>query len=121
MKYMLIIYGNEELWSSLPPEQMQELVRRTDALNRSLVDSGEMVGAFGVADQSTAKLMSAAGGEPSVTDGPYVETKEYIGSFTIVDVEDEARALEIAAANPASELTGVEVRALLHGGTAEEI
>lgn len=121
MKYMLIIYGNEELWASLPQEQMQDLIRRTDALNQALVESGEMVGAFGVADQDAAKLVSTATGEPSVTDGPYIETKEYIGSFTIVDVESEERALEIAAQNPASELTKVEVRALLHGGTADEL
>jgi hypothetical protein len=121
MKYMLIIYGNEDLWTSLPPDQMHDLVRRTDALNQALVESGEMVGAFGVADQTTSKLVSVAAGEPTVTDGPYMEAKEYIGSFTIVDVEDEARALQIAAENPASELTGVEVRALLHGGTADEL
>lgn len=121
MKYMLIIYGNEELWTSFPPEQMQDIVRRTDAHNTALVASGEMVGAFGVADQAVAKLVSVAGGETTVTDGPYIEAKEYIGSFTIVDVDSEERALEIAAANPASEFTKVEVRALLHGGTADEL
>lgn len=121
MKYMLIIYGNEELWTSLPPEQVQDLIRRTDAHNRALVESGEMVGAFGVADQAAARLVSVAAGEPTVTDGPYIEAKEYIASFTIVDVEDEARALQIAAGNPAAALTKVEVRALLHGGTADEL
>jgi hypothetical protein len=121
MKYMLIIYGNDELWTSLPPEQIQDLIARTDAHNRALIDSGEMVGAFGVADQSAAKLVSVADGERVVTDGPYIETKEYIGSFTIVDVDNEERALEIAAANPAAEFTRVEVRALLHGGTADEL
>lgn len=121
MKYMLIIYGNEELWTSFPPEQMRDIVRRTDAHNTALVASGEMVGAFGVADQATAKLVSTSAGAPSVTDGPYIETKEYIGSFTIVDVEDEARAVQIAADNPASEFTKVEVLALLHGGTADEL
>jgi hypothetical protein len=100
---------------------MQDLVARTDAHNASLVASGEMVGAFGVADQAVAKLVSSANGEPTVTDGPYLETKEYIGSFTIVDVESEERAWEIAGQNPASELTRIEVRALLHGGTADEL
>jgi hypothetical protein len=51
---------------------------------------------------------------PAVTDGPYIETKEYLGSFTIVDCDTEERALEIAATNPASRYSGVEVRALLH-------
>lgn len=121
MKYMLIIYGNDELWTSFPPDQMQDIISRTDAHNKALIESGEMVGAFGVADQAVAKLVSVDGGESTVTDGPYIEAKEYIGSFTIVDVEDEARALQIAAQNPASEFTKVEVRALLHGGTADEL
>jgi hypothetical protein len=118
---MLIIYGNDELWASLPEDRVAELIRRTDAHNAALVASGEMVGAFGVADQSQARLVSSAGGERTVTDGPYIETKEYIGSFTIVDVDSEERALEIAAENPAAELTRIEVRALLHGGTADEL
>lgn len=103
---MLIIYGNEELWTSFPPEQIQDIIARTDAHNRALIESGEMVGAFGVADQSLVKLVSTAGGERTVTDGPYIETKEYIGSFTIIDVDSEERALEIAASNPAAEYTG---------------
>lgn len=114
MKYMLLIYGNEEAWSSLPPEQMAELIRETDALNRQLFESGELVGAYGVADQAAAKLVKVADGVPAVTDGPYLEAKEYLGSFTIVDCDSLDRALEIARLNPASRYTGVEVRALIH-------
>lgn len=121
MKYMLIIYGNDELWTSFPPEQMSDIIRRTDAHNKALVESGEMVGAFGVAGQDRAKLVAVADGERTVTDGPYIEAKEYVGSFTIVDVESEERALEIAAQNPAAEFTRIEVKALLHGGTADEL
>ena len=58
--------------------------------------------------------MRIRSGETTVSDGPYIETKEYLGSFTIVDVESEARALEIAAANPAARNLQVEVRALMH-------
>ena len=46
------------------------------------------------------------------------ETKEYVGSFTFVDCDTEERALEIAAMNPASRYSGVEVRALLHEADA---
>ena len=106
MKYMLLIYGNEENWTSMPPEEFAELVRRTDALNQELFESGELVGAYGVADQLTAKVVRVDDGCPAVTDGPYAEAKEYLASFTIVDCESLDRALEIAAQNPAARYVG---------------
>ena len=114
MKYMLLIYGNEENWTSLGPGELAELVRQTDALNQELLASGELVGAYGVADQLNAKMVRVSDGVPAVTDGPYAEAKEYLGSFTIVDCESLDRALEIAAQNPASRYWGIEVRPLMH-------
>ena len=58
--------------------------------------------------------MRVTDGVPAVTDGPYAEAKEYLGSFTIVDCDNLERALEIASQNPASRYWGVEVKALLH-------
>jgi len=114
VKYMLIIYGNDEVWGSLPADERDQLIQQTDAHNTSLFASGEMVGAYGVADQVQAKLVTTADGAPAVTDGPYIEAKEYIGSFYVVDVDSEERALEIAAQMPSSRLTPVEVRPILH-------
>lgn len=114
MKYMLLIYGNEENWAAVPPEEFAEVIRRTDALNQELFESGELVGAYGVGDQLTAKMVRVDEGVVAVTDGPYAEAKEYLGSFTIVDCESLDRALEIAAQNPASRYWGIEVRPLMH-------
>src|SRR6185503_14473190 len=86
MKYMLLIYGNEELWGSFEPDVFQEVIRETDAQLAELRRSGEFVGAYGVADQDQARQVHLVDGSPVVTDGPYIEAKEYIGSFTIVDV-----------------------------------
>ncbi len=114
MKYMLLIYGNAELWSSFPQEDHQRLVGETDALNTELQSTGEFVGAYGIADQDRAKTVHLDGGAPVVSDGPYVETKEYLGSFTIVDVDSEERALEIAARNPFARYGKVEVKPIEH-------
>ena len=114
MKYMLLIYGNEELWGSFDPEEFQEVVKETDAQLAELQRTGEFVGAYGVADQDQARQVHLVDGSPVVTDGPYIEAKEYIGSFTIVDVDSEERAFEIAAQNPFARVGQVEVRALLH-------
>ena len=101
MKYMLLIYG-EENFTSMDPEEFAELVRQTDALNRELFESGELVGAYGVADAAASKVVRVTDGPPAVTDGPYAEAKEYLASFTIVDCDSLDRALEIAALNPAA-------------------
>ena len=119
MKYMLLIYGNEEAFSSVGAETFAEIVRETDALNQELFESGELVGAYGVADQVNAKMVRATAGTPVVTDGPYAEAKEYLGSFTIVDCDSLERALEIAARNPSARYWGVEVRPLMHEANVE--
>jgi hypothetical protein len=114
VKYMLLIYGNEEAFGSVGAEAFEALVRETDALNQELFESGELVGAYGVADQVNARVVRVAAGAPVVTDGPYAEAKEYLGSFTIVDCDSLERAVEIAARNPAARYWGVEVRPLVH-------
>ena len=114
MKYMLLIYGNEENFTSIGAEEFAALVRETDALNQELFESGELVGAYGVGDELNTKVVRVSDGVPAVTDGPYAEAKEYLGSFTIVDCESLDRALEIAALNPAARWVGVEVRPLMH-------
>ena len=114
MKYMLLIYGNQELWDSFTPEEFEPVIRDTDALQAELRQSGEFVGAWGVGDQVLAKTVHLEDGVPVVTDGPYIEAKEYLGSFDIVDVESEERALEIAARVPFARIGRVEVRPLMH-------
>jgi hypothetical protein len=114
VKYMLLIYGNEELWASFPPEDLARVVEETDALHKELRASGEFIGAWGVGDQVMAKTVRLDNGAPVVTDGPYIEAKEYLGSFDIVDCESEERALEIAARVPFARHGSVEVRPLMH-------
>src|SRR5690349_14120 len=114
VKYMLLIYGNEELWSSFPQEEFERVVTETEALHAELRASGEFIGAYGVADQEMAKTVHLADGVPVVTDGPYLEAKEYLASFDIVDCETLDRALEVAARVPFARLGRVEVRPLMH-------
>jgi len=67
-------------------------------LNAALVASGELVDAQGLAGPDLAKVVVADGvAAPVVTDGPYLEAKEFLAGFRIVDVDSVDRALEIAA------------------------
>jgi hypothetical protein len=119
MKYMLLIYGNEELWQSFPQEDIARVIAETDALNADLLKSGELIGAYGMADQEMSKQVSIRDGAPVVSDGPYIEAKEYLGSFTLVDCETPERAYEIAALNPFSKVGVVEVRPIMHEASLE--
>src|SRR6478609_7901259 len=119
MKYMLLIYGNEEIWNSFAPDVFADVVRETNALQQELRESGEFIGAWGVADQVNAKTVTLVDGAPVVTDGPYLEAKEYLGSFDIVDCESLERALEIAARVPFARVGSVEVRPLMHEAAAD--
>ncbi|MEU7787836.1 MULTISPECIES: YciI family protein [unclassified Amycolatopsis] len=119
MKFMLLIYGNEEAFTSVGAETLAELIRETDALNQELFESGELIGAYGVADEVNTKMVRVTGGTPVVTDGPYAEAKEFLGSFSIIDCDNLDRALEIAARSPSARYWGVEVRPLMHEANVE--
>jgi hypothetical protein len=68
------------------------------ALNAELISTGELVDAQGLAGPELAKMVTFAGvGAPVVTDGPFLESKEFLAGYRMVDVESEARAIEIAA------------------------
>ena len=114
MKYMLIIYGNEELWNSIGPDEQQRMFAAFDEFNKSHYASGELLGAYGVADAAATKLVRLRDGQPAVTDGPYLETKEYLASWYLIDVDSEQRALEIAAALPSAAHQPTEVWPILH-------
>jgi hypothetical protein len=58
-------------------------------------------------------------GQPAVTDGPYLETKEYLASWYLIDVDSEQRALEIAAELPSSIHRPIEVWPILHEASRE--
>jgi hypothetical protein len=119
MKYMIIIYGNRELWESFPPEVAQRAIAEQDAFNQKYHASGELLGAYGLADAVQAKTVAVRDGLPAVTDGPYLETKEFLSSFMLIDVDSEDRAVEIAAQVPFAPVRSVELWPVLHEAGAE--
>lgn len=104
MRYLALIYGNEEIWGGLPPEEFRALVSRVDAFNRELTESGEMLMVDGMSGPATT--IRSVDGAPVVSDGPYLEAKEHVGSMFVLDVESPERALEIARAYPGIAFAG---------------
>jgi hypothetical protein len=114
VKYLLMIYGNQEKWESFPAEEWPEAIARQEAFNARYRATGELLGAYGLADAVSAKLVRRRDGLPVVTDGPYLETKEYMASFYLLDCESEERAQQIAADMPFADTEPVELWPVLH-------
>ena len=119
MKYLLMIYGNQEKWESMLADAWPDAIARQEAFNAKYRETGELLGAYGLADAVNAKLVRRADGVPAVTDGPYLETKEYLASFWLLDCENEERALQIAADMPFADVEPVELWPILHESASE--
>ncbi|WP_030457505.1 YciI family protein [Kitasatospora sp. NRRL B-11411] len=114
MKYLLMTYGNQEKWAALSTEGWTEAVAQQDAFNKRYQETGELIGAYGLGDAAVSRLVRRQEGLPAVSDGPYLETKEYMASFYLLDCENEQRALAIAADMPWADREPVELWPILH-------
>ena len=116
MKYMILIQSNPqflERWEALPEEQRERFGRDPRVLSGELADAGELVASEGLADPALAKRVTVAGGQTTISDGPFAEAKEHLAGFLLVDCESEDRALAIAARVPDAVWGLVEVRPVL--------
>ncbi len=98
--------------SQVAEADMQRMFAQVDAFNQELRESGSWVFAGGLMPVSDATTVDATGPEPVVTDGPYCESKEYLGGFWIVEAADLDAALALAAKGSAACEGKVEVRPL---------
>jgi hypothetical protein len=108
-RYLLLIHADDEAWDALPPEARAPTYERYSALSREMDERGHARGGDELASASTAKVVRVRGGERSVVDGPFTETKEQLGGYFAVECDLET-ALDYAARLPAAEHGVIEVR-----------
>lgn len=89
---------------------MQRIFAQVNEVNAELQKAGAWVFAAGLRPASSATVVRSTGGEVSMTDGPYAETKEQMGGFWIIQATDLDAALGWAAKASAACEVGVEVR-----------
>ena len=112
MKYLLQIYSNfaSDEFEQLPAEEQGAIVGEYAAI----AQSPGVIGGNQLQPVETATTVRVQDGETLLTDGPFVDAKEHLGGYFLVDVDDLDAALEIAARIPAARMGGaVEVRPLL--------
>lgn len=114
MKYLLTIHMNPEVWDTLTEEDRNAVFAAHDDFQRLIRESGEMAGTVALADPSNTRTVRVREGAPAVTDGPYVEAKEFLAGYYLVDCETVERAIELAARIPDARYTAVEVRPVMY-------
>lgn len=111
--YLLAVHGpaeRDEFGSYASKEEMDAALAATSAFNDQLRADGYWVFAGGLAPASTATVVDGQGEMPVMTDGPYLETKEAIGGFWVIDAPDLDVALRLAADGSKACRGKVEVR-----------
>jgi hypothetical protein len=113
MKYLLLIYDNPTVWDGLTEAERNQMMSEADALMKELADTGEWVGGAALADPSNSRTIRVRDGAPAVTDGPYIEAKEHLAGYCVIECETLERATEIAVRWPDARHTGVELRPIM--------
>jgi len=109
-KYLLSVYPDPSVFT-LSEEELAPMFAATDAFTDELKAAGSFVFAGGLHPAESSTVVDASGGgELTITDGPYAETKEHVAGFWIIDAPDLDAALAWAAKGSAACVGKVEVR-----------
>ena len=114
-----MIYMNPEMSETLSEEESNAVHSAHDAFQAVTKDSGELVGFAALADPSNSSTVRVRDGVPAVTDDPYVEAKDFLAGYYVVECETAERAGELAAQIPDAQYTAIEVRPVMDGGGLE--
>jgi hypothetical protein len=110
MKFMFLIYHDEQTLDALPAGEMQTLVDSALDYTEEIRRSGHYVVSNALQRARTARILRVRGSKVSTTDGPFAETKEQLGGFFLVEAKDMDEACLLAARFPPARLGTIEVR-----------
>ena len=106
MKYILLVHHPKDVFDA-PKDPADVAAGR--AYGAALHAAGIFVASAGLESPENATSVSVRDGQRQVQDGPYAESKEFLGGFVVIDVPDLDAALEWAARNPAAAHGAIEV------------
>lgn len=112
MQYLLMLYVNEAGWPNLSKAEQEQGIAAYSAYTEALTKAGVLKGKNRLQPSSSATTVRSAKGKTEVLDGPYVDSKEQLGGYYLIDVPDLDAALTWAARCPAVGHGVVEVRPL---------
>ena len=110
MRYLCLIYLNEDEMNALPAEEMRRLNVGHLELNERLRASGHLVEAEALDPAATAVTVRPRRERTTVIDGPFTEAKELVAGFYLIEAADMSEAIGIAAQFPGAQHGAVEIR-----------
>lgn len=120
MRYVCLVYFEESALKDLDVRAKQKLDRDSMAYDAELLQRGHLVVAHALESVSAAMSVRVRDARMSATDGPFMETKEALGGFVLIEARDLNQALQIASKIPLAKLGTVEVRPIMNVETVPE-
>jgi hypothetical protein len=110
LQYLLLLYADEAGWSKLTPAEQEQGVAAYGAYTEALKKAGVLRGSNRLQPIANATTVRIVDGKSQVLDGPYIDSKEQLGGYYVIDVADLDAALSWAARCPGAGHGVVEVR-----------
>ncbi len=113
MKYLLLVHHNEEAFNKIPESNRKEMLAESIQLCHQLASKGEYIHASPLQPEATGTIVRVRDNKPMVTDGPFMETKEQLAGYFLVDAKDREEAIRIAERVPGARIGTVVVRPVI--------
>lgn len=110
MKFMLLIYHDEQVWNGLSEAEREQIYLEYRELIQALQSTGKYLVGDQLQPTTTAVSVRVRDDKQLVTDGPFAETREQVGGFFMIEASDLDEATSIAARIPSARMGTVEVR-----------
>jgi hypothetical protein len=112
MKYMLLVHHDEEAFGKFSETKRQQMLEESVELTHQLHAKRQYINASPLQPAATAAIVRVRDGKPFVTDGPFIETREQLAGYFLIDAKDLSAAIGIAGRVPGARIGTVEVRPL---------
>jgi hypothetical protein len=113
MKYLCLIYENEQLWATMSEAEANAAMGDYFAFTDTYRESGHVLAGDALQPTTTATTVRVRNGKTQMTDGPFAETKEQLGGYYLIEAKDLDDAVKIAAKIPSARIGSIEIRPIV--------
>jgi hypothetical protein len=110
MQYLLTLYSDDTQWNKMTPQEQQQGVAAYNAYGQALRAAGVLQGSNRLRPAATATTLRTTNGKVQVLDGPFIDSKEQLGGYYLIDVPDLDAAISWASRCPGASHGVIEVR-----------
>jgi hypothetical protein len=118
MKYLCLIYDDEKQWQKFPKDVQDKFMSEYRAFSEGIKKSGQYIGGNQLEPTHSATTVRTRNGKISTTDGPFMETKEQLGGYYLVEAKDLNDAIQVASRIPSARSGSIEVRPIVESRPA---